>query len=321
MKGKNMLDSSGEEAYFHPLGDALRYAATDAVDQHAARLLTLWDLVNKFNLWTFANLMARLEGRLVMLEGLRDDGEGSTHNQEFYQVSLGLLREVAAYAMEHEFHDCAGTVHMSGSYLAQNATADISTLAADVRVARDALMTASARHKFLRVAANLGGYVDQSELFGHDVFGKFPSARADVREAGNCLAADCNTAAVFHMMRAVEWGLRSLAASLGLMRITRRKKGGAVKDHIPLPYSDWEHILNQLQGRVDAKIAKLRPGKRKQDLQEFYYPALQDIRGIKDAWRNHVTHTRREYTATEALAILEHVKRFMVTLATRVSEV
>ena len=64
----------------------------------------------------------------------------------------------------------------------------------------------------------------------------------------------------------------------------------------------------------------MRPGKVKQSAQEFYYPALQDVRGIKDAWRNHVMHTRREYTALEADAILEHVKRLMATLAPKVKE-
>jgi len=58
-------------------------------------------------------------------------------------------------------------------------------------------------------------------------------------------------------------------------------------------YSEWETILNQLQDRVHNKIAKIRRGAKKQS-EQFYYPALQDLRGIRDAWRNHTMHTRSE---------------------------
>jgi hypothetical protein len=50
---------------------------------------------------------------------------------------------------------------------------------------------------------------------------------------------------------------------------------------------------------------------------KFYYPVLQDIRGIREAWRNHVMHTRAEYSPEEAVAIFEHVRRIATTLAKR----
>lgn len=78
---------------------------------------------------------------------------------------------------------------------------------------------------------------------------------------------------------------------------------------------------NQLQDRVDAKLNKIKRGPAKQASQEFYYPMLQDIRGIRDAWRNHVMHTRQEYEPKDADAILGHVRRLMNTLAIRVREV
>lgn len=40
-------------------------------------------------------------------------------------------------------------------------------------------------------------------LFGENVSKNFPSANKDIKEAGNCLALNLNSAAVFHLMRVV----------------------------------------------------------------------------------------------------------------------
>ncbi len=60
--------------------------------------------------------------------------------------------------------------------------------------------------------------------------------------------------------------------------------------------------------------------KRKQDTQEFYYPLLHDMRGFKEAFRNHVMHSRSEYTPQQAEDVLDHVKRFMVLLSDKVTD-
>ena len=147
---------------------------------------------------------------------------------------------------------------------------------------------------FLKIEQDRQEYYEQKTLFGQPVDQAFPSARFDIREAGNCLATDSATAAVFHLMRAVEWALHAFCVHLGFTKLrTRNRKTGKVTYRL-VEYSEWETILNQLQDRVDNKIAKIRRGAKKQSEQEFYYPALQDLRGIRDAWRNHTMHTRSE---------------------------
>ena len=121
-------------------------------------------------------------------------------------------------------------------------------------------------------------------------------------------------------MRSVEWGLRALASDLGVKKIRASKKPGKRK-FMPIAYSDWEKILDGLQTAVDAKVLRLKRGAEKQKVQEFYYPALQDIKAIRDAWRNHVMHTRAEYTRKDADAVFQHVSRLMVSLSLRISEV
>jgi hypothetical protein len=53
---------------------------------------------------------------------------------------------------------------------------------------------------------------DNGRLFGAAVFDAFPSARMDIREAGNCWLFGRNNAVVYHLMCAAEFGLRALAA-------------------------------------------------------------------------------------------------------------
>src|SRR5439155_8813783 len=108
-------------------------------------------------------------------------------------------------------------------------------------------------------------------------------------------------------------------AHLGLKKVKTVTKAGK-KKYTPISYAEWEHMLNHLHPLVDARITKLKRGSEKQNQQEFYYPILQDIKGIRDAWRNHIMHTRAEYTPKDADAILDHVKRLLVALATRIHE-
>jgi hypothetical protein len=177
------------------------------------------------------------------------------------------------------------------------------------------------KKKFLYVSPDRAQYLDREDLFGQSVKDAFPSASADLREAGNCLAAECNTAAVFHLMRVVEWGLRALCSDLGLKKVKNKIRRSGRVTYVPIEYSEWERLLDQLQDNVDGKLSRLKRGTSKQELQQFYYPALQDIRGIRDAWRNHVMHTRDEYNREDADAILSHVKRLMIKLSGRVREV
>ncbi len=114
--------------------------------------------------------------------------------------------------------------------------------------------------------------------------------------------------------------MRALCKDIGLRKTQRTKKSGKPV-YAPIEYSEWEKILDQLQSRADSKLEKLKRGTDKQKLQEFYYPVIQDLRAFRDAWRNHVMHTRAEYTREEAIAVFGRVKSFMENLASRVGEV
>jgi hypothetical protein len=201
-------------------------------------------------------------------------------------------------------------------WLYEKNAADYSSLCADIRNALDVLLGASWDQKVVQIDRVFYDFVNNDVLFGEQVKKSFPDASSDIRDAGNCIATDLGTAAVFHLMRAVEWGLRALCANLGILRVRKTNKPGKRK-FIPIEYSQWERMLDAVYDSVDKKIDKLGPGKKKQDLQEFYYPLLRDLKGFKDAWRNHVMHSRAEYSTKTAIDIFEHVRAFMTALASK----
>jgi len=191
---------------------------------------------------------------------------------------------------------------------------DWSSLAADIRNTSDVIVDALWYGKFIQVGAAYNYYIDNSSLCGEAVQKSFPSAVEDIKQAGNCIAVDCGTAAVFHLMRAVEWGVRALADDLNVIGTPRKSAT------IPIEFSEWDKILDQLYPAIQKKVDALPPGQVKQDIQEFYFPLLLDIRGFKDAFRNHVMHTRKSYSQKAADDVLDHVRRFMTLLSTKISE-
>jgi hypothetical protein len=303
------------------------------------RLWSLWDIMNNFDAIGLCSALLELSSISVASGAARDAADS------FYKAMTTLVGPeqsppavpvdagVAKIAIDclSSARDAAATaglkdaeqriVFILGRIKSDGSGSNYSSLPVELDHAKEAILSDLEKRKFLAITPARRDFCDNPNLLGVQVVASFPSALPDIAEAGNCLAADNNTAAVFHLMRAVEWALRALCVDLGFRRVKSKiKKSGRIL-YTPIEYSEWERILDELQDRVDRKIRLLKRGSRKQEIQQFYYPALQDIRGIRDAWRNHVMHTRDQYTAADADAILSHVQRLMNTLAARISEV
>lgn len=153
-------------------------------------------------------------------------------------------------------------------------------------------------HTFIHIDPALTQYYSTPDLFGPEVTKKFPKAIDDIEEAGKCLALGCGTAAVMHLMRVMEVGLREL--------------GKALK----IPYApSWESYLNQISARIAAKH-KTKSIVWKRD-EPFYRDVSGDLLTIKQAWRNPTMHVARKYSASEAEEIFRAVRRLMSRLASR----
>jgi hypothetical protein len=155
---------------------------------------------------------------------------------------------------------------------------------------------------FFSVDASKEDYCQGPHLFGAEVAEKFPSAIYDIEEAGKCLAFDRGTACVFHCVRIMEIGLKSLSQALRI------------------PYApSWESHLRQINDKVSAKYKTKGISWRRDE--PLFKELAGDLMSIKIAWRNPTMHIVRNYLTDEAEQILQAVRTFMQSLATRFQEV
>jgi hypothetical protein len=244
---------------------------------------------------------------------------GGSPDEKFIGRARQAIEWAREVCSEVGFHRALTTIERAGEELRNTSVTDeYLGLRGECNRVADALFDDVNEHAFISVHPNRVACIDNPHLLGEMVVRAFPLFRTEIIEAGNCLASECNTAAVFHLMRVVEHGLRRLCASLGLKKAKMRYQSGKGRHkYIPISYADWETMLNQLHPLVEKKIEKIKRGPKKQEEQEFYYPILQDIKAIRDAWRNHIMHGRALYGSEDAAAVHAHVRRIMRKLSER----
>lgn len=290
------------------------------------RLVSLWDIVRQFHLLDLVAALHKLTALETSTEMLAQSKPGTIGTP--FLPALDLLTEsIYEECVEADFKVtrsvCYSLRLKLGHAIRQGERQtgfSVAHVQTECRHIRESLKREIFSRKFLAVAESRSAYVDALALFGEKVKEAFPSAAFDIREAGNCMAAECYTAAVFHLMRTVEWGLRALGADLGVRRLRSRIKATGKSRYTPMSWSEWEKAINAIRGRVAERSVKLKRGAKKQAYQEFYNPAVDRIERFKDAFRNHVMHTRRNYESSEADAAFDQVRHFMMQLAERISE-
>ena len=188
---------------------------------------------------------------------------------------------------------------------------DLSTLKTELRHASAEIIRDISNHSFLSISPERDTFVDNEKLFGESVEKAFPSAVEDIKGVGNCLAAECNTAAVFHLMRVAEHGLRSLARD-------RRVKTLPKKGH-PIGLATWEEIIRELE-TTELAIQSFPKSLAREAQFAFYHGAMMQFRRFKNVFRNRVMHTREGFDRTDALGMFENVRDFMQGLSRRISE-
>ncbi len=162
------------------------------------------------------------------------------------------------------------------------------------------------RPRFKMIPDNRLKYFDSPRvIFGESVVSKFPSAEYDIEEAGKCYAVGRETAAVFHLMRVMEVGLRSLALTLKDERLDPKRN------------PSWESILKKCDEEL-AKPLKDRSVEWRAD-EAFYSTATANLRAVKDAWRNPTMHVERTYNEDTALEVWNAVQAFMRHLSIKLN--
>ena len=150
--------------------------------------------------------------------------------------------------------------------------------------------------------------MEQKDLFGKQVGKLFPDARDEIRLAGNCLAVDLNTAAVFHLMRVAEFGMRALAVHLN---VKLKKK--------PIEHGGWDESIKAIETKIHFRRERYYSSrkKNKEELEflKFCRMIADELFLFKEIWRNNTMHAISHYSETEAKGVFERVRDFMQRLA------
>jgi hypothetical protein len=176
-------------------------------------------------------------------------------------------------------------------------------LVALIEEVQDSLRSELDQHVFCWVSgAGREAFSQQESWFGESVVAKYEDARRDMRDCARCYGLEQWTASVFHAMGVMEYGLRDLAGKVSVSFST------------PIELENWHNIIEAIEKKLkDTK--RLPKGQRDDTLIEFAAKAASHFFAVKEAWRNHVSHTRGRYDEVEAVKIVTNVRDFMKVLA------
>lgn len=162
-----------------------------------------------------------------------------------------------------------------------------------------------ASRRFMYIAADEAQYWENCEIFGKYFVLVFPKpACFEMLEAGKCFAAGRGTACVFHCMRVAEYGLRKLARKLKVTLADKGKKQ-------PFEYGDWNKVITAIKNKIETEIRRQPNNARRAAALQFYSSAADHCEYMKDIWRNELMHTRRMYSKSEALGVINRVRDFI----------
>lgn len=151
---------------------------------------------------------------------------------------------------------------------------------------------------FLQLAADKAAYADPKWLLNTSIETAFPSTITEFQNAGRCYAYDESTACMFHLMRVVDFGLRSVAAALGIDYNARA----------------WDGIAKAITGKMEEKYQNKTVDWRA--VEPMYAEILTDIQAISRGHRNPVLHElEKKYEPKEAHNMLTIVEGFISHLA------
>jgi hypothetical protein len=276
--------------------------------EQSIRVVSLYDLMFEYAISDLAQMVAGILTTSNMLKFAKD--QSSPVGPERLSSVSGVL--FALYGLGKE-------IDLDSSLLAQIAELHHDTSREDCRIAAIALKVRLdyiidgihdnlKSRKFMFIPADQAVYWRGATIVGENFIAEFSlAAMEEVREAGNCFAAGRWTACVFHCMRVAEHGLRKLAKKV---HVTLTHKG----KNYPLEYADWEAVITAIKNKI-AKTRQIPRGPKKVEELRFYSSAADHCEYMKDIWRNEISHTRRQYSKPESLAVINRVREFIESLS------
>jgi hypothetical protein len=273
-------------------------------------LVSLWDLMQPFQAHLFSHL-AFLIGQMHQLTKTADEDNGPSPE------SVDALRVASKDVME----SCSYLGMKLAIIQLQEAETILDKALTDAILSHSGRGWSFANRSIFDAAKRLKDELSHAKLFavsggmqkyfapnilGDTVAENFWSAKRDIEDAAKCLAFGQGTASVFHLMRVMETGLRSLGKSLNNPDLDPRRN------------PSWEAILRKCDDEL-AKPLKDRSSEWKSE-DQFYSKAIANLRAVKNAWRNPTMHVEINYEVDEAEDVFNAVRGFMRHLSTKLHE-
>lgn len=174
------------------------------------RLVSLWDML-RFNAHTFVAVSTNI-GQLLM--DIRSGRLPNMESAKSVHQGLELIRTECLDLGLKFSAEQAQRLNVQESWIAaaeQSNPIPMRNLEGQLRELQQRICDEMKGRVYLQLNPdNSQLYSPTEPAFGQVVFDNFPSAIDDVVEAGNCLAMDRSTAAVFHLMRVMESALKVL---------------------------------------------------------------------------------------------------------------
>ena len=161
---------------------------------------------------------------------------------------------------------------------------------------------------FFYLPADRLPYYQKTDLFGEQFKAHFPTANAEVIEAGNCLAFDRFTACAYHLSRATEIVLRVLFVSLGLPpRVWSATK--------------WKSITERIGGKIQKNNLRLTNDAQWRADRPFYEKAHAFLESARNPLRNSTMHVDVTYPDEGSVRpVWLATEAFMRHVATKLKE-
>lgn len=268
--------------------------------------ISLWDMI-EFSAKDF-DVVQRLKTTLHTLRVLQEENPAGILNDKKRHQLRGILHEVTQLWVKIDLIGELDTIQEVSDRLNDVPNINYSKVAESVRMIISKTRNELEFRSFAYIPSDKAEYFEQSELFGDAVKeAASEEINSEIRAAGNCLAAELNTAAIFHLMRVAEFGMRALARRLRV-KVKRNTIDSA----------GWTEIINNIGDATTVRWKKLPKAKkaRKQatDFLKFCEVAADELNVFKEIWRNNVMHASGNYKESEALYVFDRVKDFMQRL-------
>lgn len=270
------------------------------------RYVSLWQML-QVNAQAFYATSADLQ---VMRTMVRDHGAKGTDlnaplTDDDRAIAMGIAKQMA-----NEVDMLGAKVTLAAvrrvvtgceqSLLTYNSLIDLTT---DIdRRLRDEL---DGRMVFCLSDVEAGFYSPAEPFIEGDFETKFVSAAFDLEEATKCFALDRHTAAVFHAVRVLEFGIRAIARCLD------------IPDPLTTMERNWATILKKIKERIDEKWPA---GRRVAGDGVLFEELHASLDAVRNPLRNATMHPQAKYTMNEAYDVLRTVGGFMRKLSERCDE-